>query len=142
MHLIFEVSANYVQAMYGWYNDEWFISGSGGYFNNTPWIGPMVIYSPTSWLSITTWEGVCGGVDTKPSAKEVNFYFAYNNAKVSYWILFIQYSIIHFQKDIPNNLPGIGIKIPLDVYKLSFGCDYSIRDKKPLFAGSLFIPLN
>ena len=135
--LIFEVNQSYMQFMYGKVIGDFYIAGSGGYFNNTPWIGPYVTYSPTNWLSFLTWEGWEAGTDGKPSTKEVNMYFAYNSVKVSIGIFYAQYALLHFEKCIPDNLPGVGIAIPVGKYTFSIGADYSLRDEKPLFSGAL-----
>ena len=134
--LIFEVNQSYMQFMYGKTVGDLYIAGSGGYFSNTPWVGPYITYSPTDWISFLTWEGWCAGTDSHPSAKEINFYFAFNSVKVSSGIFYMQYALLHFQKDTPNNLPGIGVAIPIGKYTFSIGGDYSLRDKKPLFSGA------
>lgn len=139
--LIFEVSSSYMQTMYGLYSDKLFLSVSGGYSNNTPWFGPMIVYSPVEEITLCTWEGASIGKDGEPNVRNFQFYFAYNSVSIFYSIFFVRYALLHFQNEIPNNLLGVGLTIPFSGYKLSIGGDYSLRDKKPLFAGSLFLPL-
>ncbi len=135
--LIFEVNQSYMQFMYGKDISWLYVAGSGGYFNNTPWIGPYLVATPTDWLTFTSWEGVEMGTDGKPNAKELNFYFAFNSAKISISYFYVQYAILHFEMQNPDNLPGGGISIPIGKYTFSIGADYSIKSQKPLFAGSL-----
>ena len=135
--LIFEVCSSFVQAMYGKQVGDFFIAGSGGAFDNTPWVGPYVVYNPANWISLTTWEGASAGVDKHPDIKHIQFYFAYNNLRLNYSVLYLQWSLIHFQKDVPNNLPGGGISLPLGKYTVFAGCDYSLRDHKPLYSAGV-----
>ena len=137
-----EVCSSFAQAIYGSNYGDFFIAGSAGFNNNTPWIGPFISFSPCNWLSVTTWEGISAGKDKHPNLKsfeDIQFYFAYNNIKLNYSIFFIQYSIIHFQKDVPNNMPGGGISLSLGKYNVFAGCEYSLRDEKPLYSAGLTV---
>ncbi|MFA7201881.1 MAG: hypothetical protein WC099_02720 [Candidatus Paceibacterota bacterium] len=137
-----EVCSSFAQAIYGKNYGDFFIAGSAGFNNNTPWVGPFISFSPSSWISFTTWEGVSAGKDKHPNLKsfeDIQFYFAYNNVKLNYSIFFLQYSVIHFQKDIPNNMPGGGISLPLGKYNVFVGCEYSLRDEKPLYSAGLTV---
>ncbi len=135
-----EVCSSFAQAIYGTSYGNFFVAGSAGFNNNTPWVGPFISFTPSNWISFTTWEGVSAGKDKHPNLKsfeDIQFYFAYNNVKLNYSIFFIQYSVIHFQKDVPNNMPGGGISLSLGKYNVFVSCDYSLRDQKPLYAAGL-----
>lgn len=135
--LYFQVAANYVQFMYGRNYGCAYVAGSGGFFDNTPWIGPYVVVQPLKYLTFTTWEGVSAGAGGDPSWKG-RFFFAYNNATIDLGPAYVAYTVLHYQRDVVNNLPGAGLNVPLGKrFRGVIGCDYSLRDHKPLFASSL-----
>ncbi len=135
--LYFQVAANYVQAMYGTDYGCCFVSASGGFYDNTPWLGPYVFIQPLKYVTFTTWWGVFAGTGGHPGWRP-NFSFAYNSLSLNIGPAYIAYTVLHYQKDVPNNLPGFGFKLNFGT-KISsvIGCDYSLRDKGPLFSSSL-----
>lgn len=139
--LIFEICSSFFQGMYGLKLGDLFVAGSAGAFNNTMWTGPYVVWTPSDWFSATTWEGFAWGKDGNPHMRleDSHLHFAYNNIRIDYSIFYIQWSLIHFQKERPNNLPGGGFSIKLGKYKTFIGCDYSLRDDKPLYSAGLTI---
>ena len=135
--MYFQIASNYVQAMYGENYGCCFVSGSAGFYDNTPWVGPYIVIQPFKAVTFTTWWGIFAGTGGHPGWKP-NFSFAYNSLNIGLGPVYIAYTVLHYQKDVPNNLPGIGLNLPLGT-KISsaIGCDYSLRDKGSLFSASL-----
>lgn len=136
---MFQVTSSYVQGVYGTQHGDFFIGGSIGAFQNTPWVAPYIEWTPVEWLYTLSWIGVSAGDAGNPRWK-ARFSFAFHQMKVSYSYFYAQWSLLNFQEDVPNNLPGVGVSIPLGKFKVSGGVEYSLRDKKPLFSGNLNIP--
>lgn len=134
--LIFEVEKDFAQAMYGKQMGDFFVAGSGGFFQNTPWVGPYIVFSK-SVFTLVSWNGIAAGQANDPQLK-LKFIFAFHSIRVDIKPFYLNYAVISFQQDRVNNLPGAGIVIPVgDKVTCSVGGDYTLRDKKPLFGASL-----
>lgn len=136
-NLTFEVTADYVQAMYTKTYGILSIGPSAGFFQNAPWIGPYIKVQPTDFITFVSWAGISGGQANDPQF-EVKYSFAYHNVKISVGPANVSFTTLSFQKDRLNSLIGGGIDIPLgEKIKCGITCDYSLRDSEPLFGASL-----
>lgn len=134
--LIFEVEKDFVEAMYGSQQGDFFLAGSGGFFQNTPWVGPYIIFKK-GILTAVSWNGIAAGQANNPEWK-LKFLFAFHSVRLDLSPFYIAWTRISFQKDAVNDLPGAGIGFKFgNQISCSVGGEYTLRDKKPLFGASL-----
>ncbi len=134
--LIFEVEKDFVEAMYGKTIGDFFLAGSGGFFQNTPWVGPYVVFNK-GIFSFTSWYGMGAGQANNPEWK-TKFLFAFNSARLNLSPFYVAWTRISFQKDMVNDLPAAGVSFQFgNQISCSVGGEYTLRDKKPLFGASL-----
>lgn len=107
---------------------------SGGYFKNTPWVGPMVDVNITSWLYTSHWVGWSAGPISKPEWQS-DFFFGYNSigADLSAHTS-VYYALLHYQWCEPQHIVGTCHKLQLN-QKLQavVGCDYNTYGGDTLF---------
>lgn len=133
--LIFQVNNDFVQAMYGTNEGSLFLAGSGGFFMNTPWVGPYIEVQPWDFLFAVSWIGVSAGKGGEPST-DPQLFFLFHSVRVTMGPFYASHTLIHYQKDVPNHLPGIGWNFTLGTkVTCSIGAEYTLRDKEPLFSG-------
>jgi hypothetical protein len=134
--LTFEVEKDFAQAIFGTQMKNVFVAGSAGFFQNTPWIGPFLVFQP-GIFTIISWNGVAAGQANNPDWK-LKFIFAFHSIRMDLGPVYFSYARISFQKDRVNNLPGMGFIIPVgSKITCSVGGEYTLRDKNPLFGASL-----
>jgi hypothetical protein len=136
-NLVFEVAHDFVQGIYTKQYGSIAVGPSAGFFENAPWVGPYLRYTPTSYITFVTWEGISAGLANAP-AFEVKYSFAYNSLRIDLGPFWISHTALSFQSERLNQLTGAGFTVSLaDNMSCSIGCDYSLRDQASLFSSSL-----
>lgn len=107
---------------------------SGGFFDNTPWCGPMLDVNITSWLYTSHWVGWSAGLIGEPEWQS-DFFFGYNSigADLSSHTS-VYYALLHYQWSEPQHIVGASHKLQLN-QKLQavVGCDYNSYNGTTLF---------
>jgi hypothetical protein len=110
------------------------VGPSFGQQTNALWVAPIIVYSPWNWLLLTTWNGVFFGRPGSPSATQINFGFGYQAVDIVFGNIGFGYSLLHFMKDKPMNLPYGKYTLKLfSKIHLYGSATYNIRDRKPMF---------
>lgn len=81
------------------------IGPSGGIWHNTVWVAPFISYSPTDFITFTSWNGVISGKQQK-SAWSVAFAFAYHAIDIKVKDIGVGYSILHDRQKKPMQMPS------------------------------------
>lgn len=115
--------------------DKWHLktSASGGFYKNMPWAGPLVIFSPTKFLSTMHWYGVSAGNPDLP-AWNMRVMFCYNDIAFSFKGFRFAYALFEFMDEGMKSLPGIGYSGKINSsWSFSISTDYNVDDHEPLF---------
>lgn len=127
-------NAERVYAVYGWdILPALTISASGGFFKNTPWLGPQLKFKVGDHLSLLHWSGISTGEPEHP-APEVNFFFTFTGSYLS-WSDFT--ASFASQKLMDNEwwyLPGFAYNPPIgDRAHGIVGVDYNTVTEEVYF---------
>lgn len=108
---------------------------SGGFFSGVPWVGPIVTYSPTSFISFMGWVGPSAGdaVAGKFDLTNIELAFVQADVKLSFTDnLHVGFSYLEFGGE--SYLPYVGGSVPLGNTMALFGsATYDIENEKPMF---------
>ena len=106
---------------------------TGGFFKNAPWVGPEVVFAPTSFVTFVSWYGFSWGVPDYPSWKMTTF-VQYNAISVHAGGVSINYAFSKFVNDKLDHIPGIAYGDTLNhAWSYSMSVDYSMNMQQPLF---------
>jgi len=121
-------------AAYSWSLPYLTVSASGGFYKNSPWLGPKIIFQPSKYFSIMSWYALNGGEPDKPDWK-INSMFRYNAISLypGYGIT-LGFAICGFMFDKTNYYPGASYKFSINSkWNMSVAIDYDYNGKEPLF---------
>ncbi len=122
-----------VYAVYSWDLPKLNMGASGGFYQNTPWLGPIVTYSPTNYLSFVYWGAVSGGLPNKPDWKARSI-FQWVSADVKIGSVDACYGLLKFLDGKLDNLPGIRYTGNVNSdWSFRVGMDYDVNAEQPLF---------
>ena len=109
------------------------VSASGGFYKNCPWIGPLVVFKPTTFLSTTHWYGLSAGHPDVP-ALEVNALIKFNSMTLTLGNLSASCAILTFDCAETDYIPGLKYTGAINGSWMFFlSTDYSTKNKEPLF---------
>jgi hypothetical protein len=132
---IFSVVGNHtrVTLAYTWPVSPFNLAASGGFFKNTPWLGPKVTFNPCSFITTMHWLAVSAGKPEKPEFK-ARLLFGFNAIYVKVGKFQLTYSLLNWLVEEPQHIPGIFFGNPIgDNWSYSVGVEYNLRDSEPLF---------
>lgn len=112
-------------------------SVSGGFFKNCPWVGPMIVVKPLSFVSTVHWYGVSAGHPDQPSF-DANLLIIYNAVVLRVGSFSATYAVCKFDNGHADQLPELrydGDLNPSWNYSLSVG--YTVDGSQPLFVFGL-----
>lgn len=111
---------------------------TGGFFKNTPWLGPQLVIQPTDFLTLVSWYGIAAGVPEKPQW-DIEWMVRYNSLSIHLPLnITVSTAFLKFVYDDTDILPGISIKNDLNhSWEYKVGVDYSMNNKEPMFVFGL-----
>ena len=130
--LSLEVNASLGQVVYMKKVALFFGGPTFGLQSNAMWVAPIFIFNPWKFISFTSWEGFSAGIPRKPSWQP-NFLFGYQAVDVTVGRLGFGYSLLHYLKERPMNLPYVKLTIPIGPVGIDLSATYHVRDEKPMF---------
>ncbi|HPI67229.1 MAG TPA: hypothetical protein PKZ16_01655 [bacterium] len=135
--LSLEVNATLGQVVLMKKHGSFFCGPTFGQQNNAMWVAPIAVFSPWKFLSFTSWNGIFFGRPQHPGW-DINFGFGYQAVDVSVGKLGLGYSLLHYLREKPMNLPYMKYSIPAGPAVIEVSSTYNIRDNAPMFlvAGS------
>lgn len=105
-----------VTNFFRFWDDKLLIGPSAGYYTNTPWAGPQVLFSPFPFISTFHWVGWTfgdlGQEVSKP--KDSKFAFAVNQVTLKHWRFEANYCLIHFLTNKPMHTAGLRYNQPIN----------------------------
>lgn len=108
---------------------------TGGFFNNTPWIGPMLCAEPQSPLSYCFWIGwSLGDMVNKTDIANGQQFFIWNQLTLDLSEhITVGSAMLHYQRQAPKHVPGILVKMPIGHgARIQCAMDYDTREKELL----------
>jgi hypothetical protein len=132
--LIFEINNSFQQVIYSVkITNSFYVGPTLGLFDNATWFAPIFIFNPFKNISITSWDGIYLGEPGRPDW-DINFAFTYHAIDISLNNFVLTYSILHFMKERPMNIPSIkySLKVSSKDY-LIFSASYHVRNDRPMF---------
>jgi hypothetical protein len=126
-------------ANHGWkVNKKLTLSLTGGFYENTPWAGPLVTVFPIKKLTIMYWPGWSAGRAGKPEFKVYTFYHFLGTYFDVTKNISVGYSMLKFQTDRVRHMPEIFYKHPLgSKFKWAAGVAYDSLVNKPYFNAAI-----
>ncbi|MFH0873986.1 MAG: hypothetical protein V1846_04100 [Candidatus Komeilibacteria bacterium] len=87
---------------------------TGGFFHNTPWIGPRVVLDWSSHVSTMHWIGWSASNPNDPVTKwQPDYIFGWNSVTITVGKLDITYGASSYLKDQLCTFPGLGYTLQL-----------------------------
>jgi hypothetical protein len=117
------------------FEDKILVGPSAGYYRNTPWIGPQLVFSPTSFISTFHWVGWTVGEFGQDLSrlKDSKFAFAANQITLKHWRLELNYCLIHYLKNEPMHTSGIRYSQEInEKFKVYTDIGYNFTDEVQL----------
>jgi len=108
---------------------------SGGFFKNMPFIGPYIMFYPTSFLTFQHWSSWSAGIPDHPEF-DLNDFYSSNSVFINIKYLTLSFVTMEFL-DEWIILPGLRLNFQLNKkYTVSTGVEYKTQVKKnePLFS--------
>lgn len=132
----FKVTGNHTR-VYGTYSWEVFhdarVLATGGFFKNTPWFGPQVIFSPADFVTLTSWYGFSFGTPEHPDWKMTTM-VQYNAISIKVAGITVTYAISKFVYDPIDYIPGVAYSGSINKsWGYNVSVDYTVNGKEPLF---------
>ena len=131
----FQVTGNHTRVFgtFSWDLSPFTVSASGGFFQNAPWAGPLVVFKPTEYISTMHWYGMSAGVPDKPGW-DVHVLVRYNALSLHVWKFTATFAVSKFLDNEIDYLPGIKFSDMInESWKISVSVDYTVTGATPLF---------